>query len=128
MDMAVVAAAERESKKKTRRTYSSEVIKVVTDLARHHGIASASRIYHESHTDEAPIPENTISSWLHYWRESNPHEYFSIKKRGRPELMTPTEKADLLKGVDMLRSAKKAKSVTCRLVASAGKGIVDRQL
>ena len=40
--------------------------------------------------------------------------------------MTPTEKSDLLKGVDMLRSAKKARSVTSRLVSSAARGIMER--
>ncbi len=125
-DTAILAAAERESKKKTRHSYTSEIIKEVTDLARHHGIAGASRMYHQSHPAESAIPENTIFNWLHYWRESNPHAYFSVKKRGRSELMTTNEKADLLKGLALLRSAKKAKSVTARLVSSAGKGIIEK--
>ena len=105
-----------------RQTYSQEVVKAVTDLARHHGGASAARMYGEQ--TGTKIPEQSARNWLRYYQEN--HEYWSVKKRGRLEIMTQTEKADLFRGVSLLRSSKKAKSLTSRFVSAAARGIVER--
>ena len=103
IDDALVEADKEISDK--RHNYSQEAIKAITDLARHHGAGGAVRLYAQAHPREDAIPRKTAENWLKHYQSSTPHSYFVPKKRGRPELLTPTEKSGLLKGIDLLRSA-----------------------
>ena len=125
---AVAAAKKGCGKKATRATYSDEVIAEVTRSARQLGSGfKAAKEYNKRHAEDqdfAPIPDDTAQCWYKHWKKTGANK--TNKKRGRKEIVTPSEKEEINLAFDLLRAPKQGESVSAREYGSITRGIVEK--
>ncbi len=118
----VIKEIERLSLPLKRANYTAQEIELATICARHVGPTTASR--KPIGDRKLYIPEPTLRDWLKHWKQHG--DYYKPKKRGRAEILTAAEFAEVNQSLDGIRDAPNCKSLRARTVHNLTVGILEK--
>ena len=111
----VKAATAKSNVDRRSNVVTNELIKKVTDYARHHGPCAAARHFPN-------VSKTQASHWVQVFRKSNWKTYCTVQKRGRDTALSAAEEAEAEAWIDIARG--KHEQVTSGIVSGAAQGIV----
>ena len=117
-----VAAELAATKKDNRNAYTPDIVRVVTDIARHNGCQSASNQYLAK--NDVLIPVRSIQTWLQFFKTNG--TYFDPQRRGRKRILNDEEEAAVVSNLAKIRAAPHCRSVLATTTAAVSRGILAR--